>query len=112
MRSKVFFLFTLLFFTPLVSHAYWPTTIEENLSISADPDTNEMWPVALPFSDGRTFVVVDKGWIGNCYQIIDRYGELQYPVPQPLTPANAIGYNKEPHVVTDGEGGVFVAWKS
>ena len=92
--------------------AYWPTTVEENLPVAVQPDTNEVWCSALPYPDGATLVILDKGWIGNCYQIIDRYGQLKYPLPQPLTPGYISGYMWEPHVIADGSGGAFIAWLS
>ena len=104
-----------LFFIILISlpaRAYWPTTVEENLAVAANPDTNEMWCRALPYPDGASLVVLDRGWIGNSYQIIDRYGEFKYPSMQPLTPANCVGYQYDPHVIADGEGGAFIAWDS
>ena len=49
--------------------AYWPVSLENNLEISAYPDSTEKYCEALPYPDGGTLVVFDKGYIRNVYQI-------------------------------------------
>ena len=95
---------------PFKTHAYWPTTVEENLAVAADPDTSERWCSALPYPASGTLVVFKKA--DNVYQIIDRYGELAYPYARSLIPNNTSYNVGAPHVIADGDGGAFIAWDS
>ena len=104
--------FTLLFIIiiSLPASAYWPTTVRENLAVAADPDTSERWCSALPYPASGTLVVFKKA--DNVYQIIDRYGELAYPYARSLIPNNTSYNVGAPHVIPDGDGGAFIAWRS
>lgn len=93
-----------------VASAQWPTTVAENLAVSVDPDTHAIECSAIPYPDGATLVVFRKQWYGNQYQIIDKYGQLKYPTPQYLTPANPSYDEHKAQVVTDECGGVYVVW--
>ncbi|TKJ40135.1 hypothetical protein CEE37_10390 [candidate division LCP-89 bacterium B3_LCP] len=108
MSSKVCFLSSILLFLPLASYAYWPTTIEENLPVAADPDTMEWNPKALPYPDGSTLVVYHKVGFGDCYQIIDRFGQLKYETPQLLF--YNISENGLSDVISDDEGGAIISY--
>jgi hypothetical protein len=101
-----------IFLKPFSAQAYWPTTADQNLSVAAQPDTAELECQAIIFPDDATLVVFRKQWYGNQYQIIDRYGQLKYSFPQYLTPGNPSYWVTEPHLISDGDGGAFVAWKN
>ena len=59
-----------------------------------------------------TLVVWLHGGIGNCYQIINRYGNLVLPdEPQPIQPAVYTNYANKALVMPDGFGGAFIAWR-
>ena len=94
----------------LPASAYWPTTLEENLAVGAYPDTAEYSCFALPYPDDGILVVLRKGWVGPSYQIIDRYGEFEFPEPLSLYP-NISNCNVDKlQVVSDGVNGAFIAW--
>ena len=90
--------------------AYWPTSLEENLVIAADPTLYESYNSAHPYPDGQTLVVLWVETIGCCYQIIDRYGEFVYPEFQSVAPGLAYNYFGIPRSWPDGEGGVIIVW--
>ena len=92
--------------------AYWPITVEEDLPVSADPDTFELDCSALPFTDNSTLVVFRQGYIGPVYQIIDRYGEKKYPFPQKLTPLGISNAVVAPKTISDENEGAFISWYS
>ena len=107
-------LFALLsvFLVSTPARAYWPTTVHENLAVSADPDTFELECTALHYTDNSTLVVFRQGYIGAVYQIIDKYGEKKYLFPQKLTPSSINNAIAEPHIIADGAGGAFTVWDS
>lgn len=90
------------------AQAQWPTTIRENLPLPADPALWEAEPFAFPYPEGRT-LVVEKIW-GYQYQIVDRYGNWQFPEFQPVCPT-LTSYNVNwMQAIEDGQGGVIVCW--
>ena len=91
--------------------AYWPTSLEENLVIAADPELHESYPKALPYPDGQTLVVLLAEGTGTCYQIIDRYGEFVYSELESVAPGLEESYFGQPKLISDGEGGAFIVWK-
>jgi hypothetical protein len=95
-----------------VTQAYWPTTVEQNLPVSAQPDTMEIECKALSYPNGGSLVILRKGGYGNVFQIIDCYGQLKYLQPQCLTPGNPSYWVTEPHLIQDGQGGAFIAWQA
>ena len=85
--------------------AYWPTTLEENLAVQI----NSASPSAVGLGDGR--ILVASRWIGgNGYNIINRYGELQFPELQPLIPGVSSYVYYEATLISDGEGGALACW--
>ncbi|RJP75808.1 MAG: T9SS C-terminal target domain-containing protein [Candidatus Zixiibacteriota bacterium] len=92
--------------------ATWPTTVEENLMFVPNPDTLGLKPTTLAYSDNRTLVVYQKQWYGLFGQIIDRFGNFQFPEGQPLTPANQSFYLENPSALADQTGGALVCWKT
>ncbi|MBC8204412.1 MAG: hypothetical protein H8E87_02740, partial [FCB group bacterium] len=90
--------------------AYWPTTLEENLVIAADPQLYESYCKALPYPDGQTLVVLLAEGTGTCYQIIDRYGEFVYPELESVAPGLEELCFGQPKLIADGEGGAFIVW--
>ncbi len=102
----------LLLLLPVYASAIWPTTIRENLPISTDPlPYAELHPFAFPYPDGRTLVVFYKNYFGHLYQIVDRYGNSQFPEPQLLQPAfPPNGYVMWLQAISDGQGGVIACW--
>jgi len=100
----------LLAFACCEAGAYWPTTLEENLAVSADPDTGEIEPLAIYFTDGSTLVVFHKQWYGYVYQIIDKYGDFWYSQPQYLTPANPSFDMQAMKLIPDANGGAIISW--
>jgi len=92
--------------------AYWPTTVEENFSVSTDPDTFELQCEALAYPDGSTLIVFRQGYVGPVYNIIDKYGEKQFEFPQKLKPDCINNAANEPHLISDGHGGAIIAWNS
>ena len=88
--------------------AYWPVTVEENLPVAAEPDTAELNACALPLAPGKTLLVYSAGWYGHCYQIIDKYGELELPNYHLLTPdLPYIDIYGNIKMIPDGEGGLL-----
>ena len=93
------------------AEAQWPTTVRENLPVSASPDFAEWRPYAFPYPDGSTIAVFARAPVGNSYQIIDRYGYLRYPEPQSLWPAVNSPYTNFLKAIPDGQGGVLACWE-
>jgi len=89
-----------------MSIAYWPTTVRDNLYIS-----NGAFPSAIAFPGGKT-LVVHRWEIGNCFNIIDKYGEFQFPGPQTLTPAISWFAYWDAKMISDGESGAIVCWST
>ena len=87
-------------------YAYWPTTVQENMYISHGSK-----PSAVQLPEGRT-LVVHRGEFGNSFNIIDKYGEFQFPGPQTLTPAISWYYYNEASMIPDGFNGAIVCWSS
>ncbi len=91
--------------------AYWPITVEENLTIAATPGVQERYVSAHPGNDDKTIVIYEVENIGCCYQIIDKYGELLLPLHQLFCPGLTLWQNLGiPESIPDGEGGVIVCW--
>jgi len=99
----------LILLLPAPAYARWPTTLQENLPVAANPALWEEDPIALPYPAGSTLVVFWQEGLGNSYQIIDRYGNPVYSTPQQLIvgPAHP---EYSPQVIPDGSGGAFAAW--
>jgi len=95
---------------PAPAAAYWPTTLEENLPISATPNVIENGPTAIPLTDGNTLVAFFKDDLGICYQIVNRFGNFLFPQPQYVAPALVDSYNYWQKVVADEAGGAYVVW--
>jgi len=104
-------LLCLLLATPTL--AQWPTNIRENLPLSADSLITR-WPVALPYPNGGILAVFMQCGMpaGIVYQIIDRYGQLQFPEPQSFWPALMGQYYAycNMQAIPDGEGGALIVW--
>ncbi|MBU1882462.1 T9SS type A sorting domain-containing protein [bacterium] len=91
-----------------VSSAQWPTTVEEHLHVAVGPETYANHPYTIPYSADRTFIAFHYyPDTGPTYQIIDRYGRLEYPEPQRIWPGDDPDYWNYWFAVPDGEGGVF-----
>ncbi|MBU0519207.1 T9SS type A sorting domain-containing protein [bacterium] len=110
MRTLLTLLFCLL---PLIASAQWPTTVEEHLEIAVGPETNLSNPITLQLSADRTLVVLRHGpSTGPVYQIIDRYGRLEFPESQLLWPAVSQVDDGYLRVISDGDGGAIVGWEN
>ncbi|MFH1733067.1 MAG: hypothetical protein ABIE92_00005, partial [bacterium] len=91
-----------------VSSAQWPTTVEEHLNVVVGPETFVDHPYTFPYSADRTFIAFEHWYdTGPAYQIIDRYGRLEYPEPQRIWPGDILEYLYYWLAVPDGEGGVL-----
>jgi len=97
--------------TSQTTSAYWPTSVEEHLAVANIPDTTEAASSAILLHDERMLVVFAQAWTGNYYQIIDRFGQLQYTQYQPLTPGYLSGNHYAPQLHADGNGGAVAGWK-
>ena len=93
---------------PFKTHAYWPTTVEENLVISADPNLFEWAPATVPLAGEKIGVFFKLEGPGACCQIIDRFGELVLETPQPLLPGLDSTHHGAPHAIPDGAGGAMI----
>ena len=107
----LFTLFSIILIS-LPASAYWPVNLYDFLPVAADPDSTERNCVAIPYPDGGILVAFCKGNIGQCYQIIDRYGELKYEDNNRLIPNLPYAGMGAQKLLEDGEGGVFVAFVS
>jgi hypothetical protein len=79
------------------------------MPISADPNTFEGYSRAVPYPDGKTLVVFLHDYYGNSYQIIDKYGQLQFPEPQILSELY-IAAMAPAEATSDGNGGAYLVW--
>jgi len=104
---------SILLICTISAFSFWPVTVEENLAISAEPDTFESYPQAISYSDGRIFVAFKKTGIGTVYQIIDSYGEFLFDISQPMLPAYVGDYSYPlwRPIIPDVFGGCIAAWK-
>ncbi|MBU0518283.1 hypothetical protein KJ564_05025, partial [bacterium] len=112
MKRTIIFLILTCLALPLTTSAYWPVTTAENLIIANEPDTMEVYPNALPFSNGSVLMTY---WKANyVFQIIDRFGELEYsqaPIVTPGTqysPGTYISFSTQ--MVSDSVGGAYIVY--
>ena len=90
--------------------AYWPTTVEENLPIAAEPAHWENWPTAVMLGCGKILVTYFVEDTGSCYNLIDRFGNLVYPTNRLLAPGLPFSYNMTPRMYSDSMGGAYTKW--
>ena len=92
--------------------AQWPTTRQDYLIVVDDSALFEGDPSIIPYCGDRTLVVYHKeGAQGNCYQIIDRYGNFAFTEPPSLAPEEANpAFSYPAIVIPDGAGGAMAVW--
>ncbi len=90
--------------------AYWPTTVEENIPIAAEPAHWENWPTAVMLGCDKILVTYFVEDTGSCYNLIDRFGNLVYPANQLLAPGLPFSYNMTPRTYSDSIGGAYSNW--
>jgi len=111
-NSYYILLLTFLLASSQTTSAYWYTELDSLTPVAITPDTNDVWNCALPYPDGQTLVILYKGYIGQTYQIIDRFGQLKYDLPQPLTPGYiAGGGGGIASLFSDNQSGAVIGWK-
>ena len=95
---------------PAPARAQWPTSVRQNLPISADSTLVEVDPVAMAYPNGGILTAFHKQSLGLRYQITTRYGDPTFtPFACPALAAslsNAGGAKLAP----DGAGGAYLAW--
>jgi len=94
------------------ARAQWPTTRQDYLIVADDSALFEGYPSIIPYCGDRTLVVYhQEGAQGNCYQIIDRYGNFAFTEPPSLAPEEANPPFTYPAIVIpDGAGGAMAVW--
>ncbi|MBU0518223.1 hypothetical protein KJ564_04720, partial [bacterium] len=100
-------------FLPTTPQAYWfeYTSLRDKMPIAADPDIYEGYVNAVPLTDGDVLVVYLSEFIGNVYQIIDRYGEFRFPEAQLLSTRPFVEGSTSPCLLSEEDGGAFVVWR-
>ncbi|MCX6640947.1 MAG: T9SS type A sorting domain-containing protein [bacterium] len=97
----------------LPAQAHWPRTVAENVAIATDPDVIEDLPCALTFPNGRVLVAYHHDYNGIIYQIINRFGNFEFPPMTQLAPGLPQWINSGiPEVLSDEQGGAYVVWST
>ncbi|MFH1735264.1 MAG: hypothetical protein ABIE92_11175, partial [bacterium] len=112
MKRTIVFLIITCLALPLTTSAYWPVSVDENLNVAADPDTSEVYPSILPFTNSSVLITY---WKANyIYQIIDRFGDFKYQEDQLVTPGTqySLGTYISTHAqsVPDSSGGAYIVY--